>query len=83
MSHFPRMPGDDAIVSMIRAGVNTIPGIATKIFGECTGEARTNAKSKVLARLNALEKYGIVRRSGRVIQLGCGRNYAKIWEVVE
>lgn len=79
----PRLPGDDDILDMIRAGINTIPGIAHKVYGYPTGEKWIRAKSNVLYRLRSLEKYKMVRQTGDTVQMGCGRNMAKIWEVIE
>ena len=79
-----RMPEDAEIVDMIRAGLVTIPDIAHKIYGYPAKEFDwIQAKNKVLNRLNQLEKYKIVRRTDRTVQMGYGRNVAKIWEVVE
>lgn len=83
MRYLSRLPEDEAIVDMIRSGVNTIPGIAMKIYGKLPEPQWIAAKGRILNRLNSLEKYRIVRRTDRVQQLGHGRNYAKIWEVIE
>lgn len=83
MSYLARLPTDEAIVDMIRSGVNTIPGIASKIYGRLPEADWIAAKAKVLRRLNMLSKYRIVRKTERTIQLGYGRNVAKVWEVVE
>lgn len=78
------MPEDAEIVDMIRAGLVTIPDIAHKIYGYPKNSFEwIRAKDKVLNRLNQLEKYKIVRRTDRTIQMGYGRNVAKVWEVVE
>ena len=69
---------------MIRAGLVTIPQIAHKVYGYPENPFDwIQAKNKVLSRLNQLEKYKIVRRTDRTIQMGYGRNVAKIWEVVD
>ena len=83
MTYLARLPADEAIVDMIRSGVNTIPGIASKIYGRLPEADWIAAKTKVLRRLNMLSKYRIVRKTERTIQLGYGRNVAKVWEVVE
>lgn len=83
MTYLARLPADEAIVDMIRSGINTIPGIAAKIYGRLPEADWIQAKSKVLQRLNILSKYRIVRKTERTIQLGYGRNVAKIWEVID
>lgn len=79
----PRMPEDAIILDMIRAGVNTIPRIAHKIYGHPEEEDWIHAKTHVLRRMNNLEKYGMIRRTDKWIQMGCGRNMARVWEVIE
>lgn len=79
----PRLPEDHVILDMIRAGVNTIPGIAHKIYGYPPELEWIRAKSKVMERMQSLKKYGFVRQTGETVQMGYGRNVAKIWEVIE
>lgn len=76
------MPGDDDLLDMIRAGVNTIPGIAHKIYGYPTGYDWLQAKTKVLNRLRSLKKYGMVRQTGEIVYVGRG-NAMLVWEVIE
>ena len=79
----PRMPEDAIILDMIRAGVNTIPRIAHKIYGHPEEENWKNARNHVLRRMNNLEKYGMIRRTDKWIRIGYGRNRSRVWEVVE
>ena len=51
MSYLARLPADEAIVDMIRSGVNTIPGIASKIYGRLPEADWIAAKAKVLRKI--------------------------------
>lgn len=84
MTSLPRLPEDSVILDIMKSGITTIPGIARKIYGTVPTESDwITAKGRVLARLNNLEKYGFVRRTDIKVQMGSGRNYARIWEVIE
>lgn len=76
------MPEDNDILDMIRAGINTVPTLARKIYGYPSETEWIRAKSKVLSRLRSLKKYGIVRQTGEIVYVGRG-NAMLVWEVIE
>lgn len=80
----PRLPEDKDLLDMIRAGINTVPGLMRKIYGYPANElTRRGCETRIRTRLMALKKYGVVRQTGETVQMGYGRNMAKIWEVIE
>ena len=78
-----RLPGDAEILDMIRHGLNTISAIGHKIYGYPPEMEWIRARNIVRERLCNLEKYGFVRKTERFVQIGYGRNMARIWEVIE
>lgn len=82
MTVLQRMPEDKEILDMIRAGVNTAPDIAHKIYGYPESWEWQLAKNRVVHRLHNLKRFNIIRQTGRWSELGNGVK-AKIWEVVE
>lgn len=83
MTLHQRMPEDKDILDMIRAGINTVPDIAHKVYGyPATGMDWNRATSRVRKRLLMLEKYRIVRRTDRTTYFHHGIQI-KVWEVIE
>ena len=80
----PRMPEDKELLDLMRSGLVTIPDLTHKIYGYPETEMGwIAAKSKVLHKMNQLAKWGFIRKTGRTVQMGYGRNVANIWEVVD
>ncbi len=78
----PRVPGDDVLCDMIRAGLNTTAAIAHKIYGYPVERNFRSLKDNVRVRLATMEKYGIVRRHLTVTPASRGQQ-VYVWEVVE
>ncbi len=73
------VPGDDEIIDMIRAGVNTVPMMAEKAYGRQENhELWGAAKSRIFRKVGMLVKYGIVEDAGTL-----PRSQTKVWRVVE
>lgn len=72
------LPDDKDIIDMIRAGINTVPLIAEKVYGIVPAELRCAARSRIFHKMRMLEKYQMVRMIGTIPY-----TRTKIWEVCE
>lgn len=72
------IPDDKDILDMIRAGINTVPLMADKVYGIVPDELRNAARSRIFHKVRMLQKYDMIRMVGMVPY-----SKTKIWEVCE